>query len=114
MSLFVIKFINKFLDVFHRPLIDITKEQAIKREKASFIAREEALLRGPPPGTLQEGRDLFEALAKTYSPRWNRGNIEDQKLGVTIKPPFRAHDVTGKEPRSVKYVQELINKLNNK
>ena len=99
------------------PLTSVTKEQALRREKASFRGHEEALLRSGPgqeiPDTLS--RVLFENFSKTYDCRWNEREkkIEIPDIGVTIKHPFRSSDVSGRDMRAVKRVKELIAKMHH-
>ena len=98
------------------PLVPLSKETAIKREKASFRAKEEALLRVVPTVEIQDSlsRTMYEALSKTYDCRWNEREkkIEIKDLGVTIKHPFRTpQDVHGQDSRAVKWICEMVTRL---
>jgi hypothetical protein len=99
------------------PLIALTKEQALKREKSTFRAHEEALLRAGPVQEIQDSlsRMMYENLSKTYECRWNdrEKKIDIADLGVSIKHPYRLNDVSGRDARAVKWVREIIAKLNH-
>jgi hypothetical protein len=94
------------------PLFPLTKEHALKREKAAFIAHEGALLRS---GEIHDSlaRILFENFSKTYECKWNEREkkIEVVDLGVTIKHPYRSGDVSGRDMRAVQWVREVIAKM---
>jgi len=84
------------------------------REKQAFRAQEERLLRAGPLGTTKLEQEIFDTLSKTLECRWNGHSIEEKKLGVTIKSPFRAQDVSGRDARAVARVQAVLAKIREK
>jgi len=91
---------------------NLTKELAAKREKASFVTREEALLK---TGSLDGlSKQVYDNLSKIYSScRWHEREkrIEIKGLQVSVKHPFRPADVEGHDVRAVKYVRDLLEKM---
>jgi hypothetical protein len=98
------------------PLVELKDETALKREKAAFRAREEALLKAAPLHEIKDphAKILHEMLSKTYKCVWNdkTKELEIQDVGVRIKAPYRsAADVAGSDARAVSRVAEIITKL---
>ena len=93
------------------PLPALTPAMASAREKQAFRAQEERLLKAGPHGTSKLEQEIFDTLSKTLDCRWNGHTIEEKKLGVTIKAPFRASDVSGRDHRAVQRVQSILSKI---
>jgi hypothetical protein len=87
---------------------------AAAREKQAFRGQEERLLKAGPKGTSKPEQDIFDTLSKTFDCQWKGRQIEERKLGIIIKAPFRAEDVTGKDPKAVQHVQSILKKIREK
>jgi hypothetical protein len=81
---------------------------ALAREKLAFRTQEERLLRAGPAGTSKAEQEIFDTLAKTFDCRWSGSSIEEKKLGIIIKRPFREQDVSGHDAKAVARVRQVL------
>ena len=93
----------------------LSTDVALAREKWTSRTFEEKLLSMPAGVPLTPfGRAVYEYLSKTYQIKWKNDVMEEVRLNVNIKPPYRPEDVSGKDSKAVERIRDMLVKLTEK